>query len=113
MSVTLGIYKGKAFDLRASECLDDIPVSFERVWRQVWDKAIIECNVRIFVDCYDFTIGQIPDVLAELDRIYDWVQINGGDDTEYISWRIRDELKPFLTSFYQEHKDEEYWFTVG
>ena len=111
VSVTLGIYKGK--DYHSSEFVDDVPVSFQRVWNQVWNQALTECKIHIFVDCHYFSISQIPKVLEELKRIYDWVQINGGKDTEYISWRIRDELEPFLTQFYQEHKDEDYWFDLG
>lgn len=113
MSVTLGIHKGKAFDCNSSEFVNDVPVSFQSVWNHVWDQALTECKIRIFVDCHDFSISQIPEVLEELDRIYEWVQINGGKDTDYISWRIRDELKPFLMQFYQEHKDEDYWFDLG
>ncbi len=111
VSVTLGIYKGK--DYHSGEFIDDVPVSFQHVWNQVWNKALAECKIHIFVDCHHFSISQIPKVLEELERIYDWVQINGGKDTEYISWRIRDELKPFLIQFYQEHKDEDYWFDLG
>ena len=29
------------------------------------------------------------------------------------SWRVRDELKPVLIQFYQEHKNEDYWFDIG
>jgi len=111
MSLTMGIYKGSTY--QDGEFLDDRPVSFFRVWKQVWSPAIAACGGRLFQDCSYFPVSQIPDVLAELDRIYDWVQINGGEDTEYVSWRIRDELKPFLIQFYQEHKDEDYWFDVG
>ncbi len=113
MSVSLGLYKGPIFDCYNSKYVEMIPVSFQNVWNQVWDKAITECNIRVFVDCCDFSVSQIPEVLVELDRIFDWVQVNGGKDTEYITWRIRDELKPFLIQFYQEHKDEDYWFSLG
>ena len=113
MSVSLGIYKGELFDCSSSECIDVIPVSFQRVWSEVWNPAIIACGVRVFEDCRDFKVSQIPEVLEELERIYDWVQTNGGQDTQYISWRIRDELKPFLIRFYQEHRDEDYWFSLG
>ncbi|HOC34121.1 MAG TPA: hypothetical protein PLH98_06840 [Ruminococcus flavefaciens] len=110
MSVTLGIRKGK--DYGSSEFIDDIPVSFASTWRKVWNKAISECNIKVFIYNY-FSIKDVPTVLEELDRIYEWVQTNGGEDTEYISWRIRYQLKPFLIQFYQEHKDEDYWFDVG
>lgn len=113
MSTSLGIHKGEPFDSHNSEFIDDVPVSFQRVWNSVWEAAIAACGVRIFRNCRDFTVSQIPEVLAELDQIYDWVQINGGKDTEYITWRIRDELKPFLIRFHQEHKDEDYWFDLG
>lgn len=112
MSVALFVEKGKSDDNLKKECVDVIPVSFESVWNSVWMRAINECNIRVFVYFRDFSVRQIPEALDELDRIYDWVQINGGKDTEYISWRIHDELKPFFIQFYQEHKDEEYWFSL-
>ena len=111
MSVTLGINKGK--DYGSSEFIDDIPVSFARTWHEVWSKALAECDINTFIIDHYFPIKDVPTVLEELDRIYEWVQNNGGKDTEYISSRIRDQLKPFLTQFYQEHKDEDYWFDVG
>ena len=113
MSVSAGIYKGAAFDCHGSVFIDCVPVSYQRVWDHVWEPAIAACEVRVFRNCCDFTVSRIPEVLEELDRIFSWVQTNGGKDTEYISWRIRDELKPFLIQFYEEHKDEEYWFDVG
>ena len=87
-------------------------MSFETVWHAVWMKAIRECNISLFTYFRYFSVAQMPEVLEELDRIYDWVQVNGGDDTSYVSWRIHDELKPFLIQFYQDHKDEDYWFCL-
>ncbi len=58
MSVSLGIYKGKRFDIFASQFIADVPVSFQTVWDNVW-------------------------------------------------------LKEYLSRFYQEHKDEDYWFDLG
>ena len=113
ISVSLGVHKGEPFDCHNSEFIDDVLVSFQRTWNSVWEAAIADCEVQIFRSCRDFTVNQIPEVLAELDRIYDWVQINGGKDTKYITLRIRDELKPFLIRFYHEHKDEDYWFDLG
>ena len=111
MSITLGISKGKEY--AGSEFIDDVPVSFFSVWKRTWERAQKECNIRIFMDCQYFRISEVPQVLEELDRIYEWVQTNGGEDTEYVSWRIRDQLKPFLMQFYEEHKDEDYWFDIG
>ncbi len=113
MSVSLGIYKGKAFECSESEFRADIPVSFQRVWDSVWENAIVNCNVQILRCSIDFTIKQIPEVISELELIYDWVQTNRCDDSEYVLKRIRDELCPFLKQFYAEHKDEDYWFTIG
>ena len=113
MSVSLGVYKGKNYYDYDCELVDDRPVSFQRVWNRVWDRAIAECKIRIFDNCRHFSVSQIPEVLEELDRIYEWVQINGGEDTNYISERIHDELKPFLIQFYREHKDEDYWLDLG
>ena len=112
MSVALFIEKAKSCNDQNKEDIDVIPVSFERVWNAVWERAIRECNIRLFVYFRYFSVRQIPEVLDELDRIYDWVQSNGGEDTAYISWRIHDELKPFFIRFYQEHKDEDYWFSL-
>ena len=111
MSITLGISKGKEY--ADSEFIDDVPVSFFNVWKRTWERALTECKIKIFMDCQYFHISKVPQVLEELDRIYEWVQTNGGEDTEYVSWRIRDELKPFLIQFYGEHKYEDYWFDVG
>ena len=113
MSVSLSVHKGEPFDCFNSESIDNVPVSFQSTWNSVWEAAIAACRVQIFRNCRDFTVSQIPEVLAELDRIYDWVQIKGGKDTKYITLRIRDELKPFLIRFYHEHKDEDYWFALG
>lgn len=112
MSVALFIEKGKACDDPDKEDIDVIPVSFERVWHAVWERAISACDVRLFVYFRYFSVRQIPEVLGELDRIYDWVQSNGGEDTAYVSWRIQEQLKPFFTQFYQEHKDGDYWFSL-
>lgn len=111
MSMTLGIYKGELHDYHNSEFIDDRPVSFQRVWNEVWTKAIIECKIRLFNDCHDFAVNDIPTVLLELEAIYNWVQCNGGKDTEYIQWRIG-ELKEFLSEFYLKHKNEDYWFSL-
>ena len=113
MSVSLGVHKGEAFDCSNSEFIEDRPVAFQNVWNNVWESAIEACKIRIFRCCLDFTVDQIPEVLAELDLIYNWVQNNGEKDTEYILCRIREELKPFLSRFYLEHKNEDYWFDVG
>lgn len=113
MSVSLGIYKGQPFDCSKSELIDVIPVSFQGVWNGLWQNAIKDCEIRIFILGSDFTVNQIPEVLTEIDKVYDWVQTNGGNDKEYISKRICNELTPFLTNFYREHKDENYWFDLG
>ncbi|MBP5607229.1 MAG: hypothetical protein J6X66_03035 [Lachnospiraceae bacterium] len=51
-------------------------------------------------------------MLAELDTIYLWSGDNISKDTPYIQNRIG-ELKEYLSRFYQEHKDEDYWFDLG
>ena len=112
MSVSLGIFKGKQFDSFASQFITAIPISFQTVWNSEWSKAISECNIRIFVNNNDFPINDIPAVLAELDTIYHWSHDNNGKDTPYIQNRIK-ELKEYLSQFYQAHKDEDYWFSLG
>lgn len=113
MSVSLGLYKGSLYDNYNSKFIKVIPVSFQDVGDHVWSQALTECNIKVFVTRNDFSVKQIPEVLAELDRIYDWIQINGDKDKAYISRRIYDELKPFLIQFYDKHKDEDYWFDLG
>lgn len=113
MSVSLGIHKGKAFDCFQSEFIDDIPVSFQSVWNGLWQDAIKACEIQIFKLGANFTVNQIPEVIAEIDKIFDWIQIYEGKDKDYISVRINNQLKPFLMTFYQEHKDEDYWFDLG
>ena len=113
MSITLGINKGKSFDSSNSVFVGDVPVSFQRVWNDLWQEAINYCGIHFFKLDSGFTVDQIPEVLIEIDKINDWVLVKGGNDKEYISKRICNELKPFLDNFYHEHKDEDYWFDLG
>ena len=113
MSVSLSVYKGKSFDSSNSKLIEVVPVSFQRIWNDLWQSAIKDCGINIFKLCSDFTVNQIPEVLEEIDKINDWVQTTGCNDKEYISNRICNELKPFLQNFYCEHKDEDYWFDLG
>ena len=113
MSVSLAVYKGKGINSPDSIFINDIPVSFQRIWTGLWQESIINCDIHYFRSFSSYTVSQIPEVLEEIDRIYDYVQINGGKDKDYISARIRDQLKPFLTDFYNEHKDDVYWFDLG
>ena len=112
MSVSLGIYKGRRFDSFASLFIADVPVSFQTVWDNVWSKAVSECRIRLFSINNDFVVNDIPTVLAELDTICHWSGDNISKDTPYIQNRIG-ELKEYLSRFYQEHKDEDYWFDLG
>ena len=112
MSVSLGIYKGKQFDSFTSQFITAIPVSFQRVWNSEWERAISEYGIVIFVNNNDFTVNDIPAVLAELDTICHRYHDNNGKDTPYILNKI-EELKEYLSQFYQEHKDEDYWFSLG
>lgn len=59
-----------------------------------------------------FSINTIPDVLAELDSVFDWMNHNGGRDMKYIQNRIQ-ELKEFLNSYYNEQETLDYWFDLG
>lgn len=112
MSVSLLVFKGEDFNDSKSQVIDEMPVSFQRVWNETWEKAISECNIKIFVCCGMFSINTIPSVLTELDSIFDWVKSNGGEDTEYIQNRIQ-ELKEFLNSYYNEQENLDYWFDLG
>lgn len=112
MSISLGIYKGKNFDVFASQFITAIPVSFQTVWNNAWSKAISECGIRLFINNSVFVVNDISSVVAELDTIYHWTHDNTGKDTPYIQKRIK-ELKEYLIQFYQEHKDEDYWFDLG
>ena len=112
MSVSLGIYKGKIFDSFASQFVTAIPVSFQTVWDNEWERAISECGIVIFINNNDFAVNDIPAVLTELDTICNWSHNNTGEKTPYIQTRIK-ELKEYLSRFYQEHKNEDYWFSLG
>ncbi len=112
MSVSMLVFKGEFNDLEKSECLKDIPVSFFQVWMDVWRKAIAECKIKKFACGGTFRVNEIPTVLQQLDAVYDWVGLNGGDDTEYVQRRIR-ELKEYLNEYYNESDNSDYWFDLG
>ena len=112
MSVSLLVFKGEDFNSSKSQVIAEIPVSFQNVWNETWEKAISECKIKIFVCGGMFSINTIPSVLTELDSIYDWVNNNGGRDMKYIQNRIQ-ELKEFLNSYYNEHENLDYWFDLG
>lgn len=98
MSVSLLVFKGEHFNSSTSKVIDEIPVSFQSIWNDIWEKAISECSVKKFVTCGMFTVDDIPTVITELDTIYNWVHHNGGKETKYIQDRIL-KLKIFLTIF--------------
>lgn len=112
MSVSLLVFKGENFNISKSQVIAEIPVSFQNVWNETWEKAISECKIKIFVCCGKFSINKIPSVLTELDSIIDWVNNNGGRDMEYIPNRIQ-ELKELLNSYYNEQENLDYWFDLG
>ena len=112
MSVSLLVFKGEDFNSSKSQVIAEIPVSFQNVWNETWEKAISECKIKIFVCCGMFSINKIPSVLTELDSIFDWVNNNGGRDMKYIQNRIQ-ELKEFLNSYYNEQESLDYWFDLG
>lgn len=49
MSVSLLVFKGEDFNYPESRIVDEMPVSFQRVWKETWEKAISECKIKIFV----------------------------------------------------------------
>lgn len=112
MSVSLLIYKGEKFNYPKSSAIAEMPVSFQNVWNETWEKAIYACKVKIFVCGGMFSIDMIPNVSAELDSIFSWVHNNGGKDAEYIQNRIK-ELKDLLDSYYKGHANSDYWFDLG
>lgn len=112
MSVSLLVFKGEDFNYPESRVIDEMPVSFQRVWKETWEKAISECKIKIFVCGGMFSINTIPDVLAELDSVFGWMNHNGGRDMKYIQNRIQ-ELKEFLNSYYNEQENLDYWFDLG
>lgn len=112
MSVSLLVFKGEDFNNSKSQVIAEMPVSFQNVWNETWEKAISECKIKIFVCGGMFSINTIPSVLTELDSIFDWVNNNGGRDMKYIQNRIQ-ELKEFLNSFYNEQENLDYWFDLG
>ncbi|MBD5527782.1 MAG: hypothetical protein HDR02_05140 [Lachnospiraceae bacterium] len=112
MSVSLLVFKGEDFNNSKSQVIAEMPVSFQNVWNETWEKAISECKIKIFVCGGMFSINAIPSVLTELDSIFDWVNNNGGRDMKYIQNRIQ-ELKEFLNGFYNEQENLDYWFDLG
>ena len=112
MSVSLLVFKGEDFNNSKSQVIAEMPVSFQNVWNETWEKAISECKIKIFVCGGMFSINAIPSVLTELDSIFDWVNNNGGRDMKYIQNRIQ-ELKEFLNGFYNEQENLAYWFDLG
>ena len=112
MSVSLLVFKGEEFNDSKSQVIAEMPVSFQNVWNETWEKAISECKVKIFVCGGIFSINAIPGVLTELDSIFNWVSNKGGKDMEYIQRRIQG-LKDFLDNYYKEHENSDYWFDLG
>lgn len=80
MSVSLLIFKVEKFNYPKSSAIAEMPVSFQNVWNETWEKAIYACKVKIFVCGGMFSIDMIPNVSAELDSIFSWVHNNGGKD---------------------------------
>ena len=112
MSVSLLVFEGEDFNNLKSQMIAEIPVSFQKIWNETWEKAISMCNIKTFVCGGMFSINAIPSVLTELSSIYDWVNHNGGKDAEYIKNRIC-ELKTLLNSYSDRHKNSNYWFDLG
>lgn len=112
MSVSLLVFEGEYFNSSTSKIIDEIPVSFQRVWNDIWEKAISECSVKKFVCCGMFSVEEIPTVIRELDSIYNWVNHNGGKETENIQDRIL-MLKNFFNNFYLDSNHSNYWFDLG
>lgn len=112
MSVSLLVLKGEDFNNSKSQVIAEVPVSFQRVWNETWEKAISECKVKTFVCGGMFSKNMLPSVFTELDSIFNWVNHYGGKDMEYIQSRIQ-ELKDFLNSYYNEDENLDYWFDLG
>ena len=112
MSVSLLVFKGEHFNSSTSKVINEIPVSFQSVWNNIWEKAISECSVKKFVTCGMFTVDDIPNVITELDTIYNWVHHNGGEETKYIQDRIL-KLKNFFNNIYLDDNNSDYWFDLG
>ena len=112
MSVSLLVFKGEHFNSSTSKVINEIPVSFQSVWNNIWEKAISECSVKKFVTCGMFTVDDIPNVITGLDTIYNWVHHNGGEETKYIQDRIL-KLKNFFNNIYLDDNNSDYWFDLG
>lgn len=82
MSVSLLVFKGEEFNDSKSQVIAEMPVSFQNVWNETWEKAISECKVKTFVCGGIFSINAIPGVLTELDSIFNWVSNKGGKDLD-------------------------------
>ncbi len=60
-------------------------------YKKYWERAIRECNVRLFQDNSEFDPGDLDEVMAELDRLKEWSLKYMSDwDQEYFLKRIND-----------------------
>lgn len=67
----------------------EIPVAFQRVYRQYWVPAIEELGIKWFHECSYFGKDKLPEVLHELALIREWTLKNvTGVDQESMLKRI-------------------------
>ena len=95
MSVSLSVYKGETYNDEKSDFIIDIPVSFQRIWNEGWELLISKCRTTRFVIGGMFTVNDLPIILDELEKVYEYICRNNISDKEYIQNRIK-ELKQYL-----------------
>lgn len=80
-----------------------IPVSTERFFREVWERAIEEVDTKYFREYKSFYRSQLGEVSTELIQIKKWAIKNlNGTDLKYISERIDEILEQLPNAFERE-----------
>lgn len=98
MSVSL-IREKRPYETLALE----IPIAFQRIYKQYWEPAIEELRLRWIVAPSCFGKDRLDDVLQELVQMKEWTLKNvSGADQEYILMRIDGLEKGIPSAFDKE-----------
>ena len=81
----------------------EIPIAFQRVYRQYWEPAIKELDIQCFQTCAYFGRDKLDQALRELALLKEWTKKNvTGSDREYILTRIEGLEKGIPDAFDRE-----------
>ena len=81
----------------------EIPVAFQRVYRQYWKPAVEELGIRCFIVPTCFGKDKLEQALRELGMMREWTKKNvTGSDQEYILMRIEGLEKGLPEAFDRE-----------